>query len=90
VSERAIEGPPTLVVEVLSPSTTTIDRTRKRELYARHGIPYYWIVDHEAGAIEAYGFAEGRYALLARVSGTEPASLPPFPDLAFVPASLWP
>jgi Uma2 family endonuclease len=90
VSERAIEGSPTLVVEVLSPSTTTIDRSRKRELYARHGIPYYWIVDPVAGRLEAYGLSEGRYTLLARASGTEAASLPPFPDLAFVPASLWP
>lgn len=90
VSERAIEGPPTLVVEVLSPSSTSIDRNRKRELYARHGIPHYWIVDAEAGTIEAYGLDEGRYTLLMRVSGTESITLPPFPDLAFAPASLWP
>ena len=30
VSDRGIEGPPTLVIEILSPSTTTIDRSRKR------------------------------------------------------------
>jgi Uma2 family endonuclease len=89
VSERAIEGSPTLAVEVLSPSTTTIDRSRKRDLYARHGIPYYWIVDPVAGTIEAYGLASGRYARLARASGTEPASLPPFPDLTVAPASLF-
>ena len=90
VSERAIEGPPTLVVEVLSPSTTTIDRGPKQELYAHHGIPHYWIVDPVAGTIEAYGLAEGGYALLAPTSGTEPSALPPFPDLLFTPASLWP
>jgi Uma2 family endonuclease len=90
VSERGIEGPPTLVVEVLSPSTTTIDRSRKRELYARHEIPYYWIVDPETRTIEAHGLAVGRYALLARAAGAEPLSLSPFPDLAFSPASLWP
>jgi Uma2 family endonuclease len=90
VSERAIEGPPTLVVEILSPSTTRIDRSRKRQLYAQHGIPYYWIVDPEAGTIEAHGLAEGRYALLARVSGGSTVSLQPFPDLAFAPDSLWP
>jgi Uma2 family endonuclease len=89
-SERAIEGPPTLVVEILSPSTTRIDRSRKRQLYAQHGIPYYWIVDPEAGTIEAHGLAEGRYALLARVSGGSTVSLQPFPDLAFAPDSLWP
>lgn len=90
VSERAIEGAPTLVVEVLSPSTTTIDRSRKRELYARHEIPYYWIVDPVAGMLEAYGLAEGRYTLLARATGTEPVSLPPFPHLGFGPISLRP
>jgi Uma2 family endonuclease len=60
VSDRAIEGPPTLVVEVLSPSSTTIDRSRKRELYARHGIPSYWIVDPVASTLEAYSLADGR------------------------------
>ena len=32
VSDRGIEGPPTLVIEILSLSTTTIDRSRKRRL----------------------------------------------------------
>ncbi len=90
VSERGIEGPPTLVIEILSPSTTAIDRNMKRRLYAHYGIPYYWIVDPEAGTLEAYGLAEGRYALSARVSGTGPVSIPPFPDLALIPAALWP
>jgi Uma2 family endonuclease len=88
--ERGIEGPPTLVVEVLSPSTTAIDRSRKRQLYARHQIPYYWIVDPQTRTVEAYGLAEGRYALLTRVSGGGAVSLPPLPDLAFAPDSLWP
>jgi Uma2 family endonuclease len=90
VSARAIEGAPTLAVEVLSPATTTLDRSRKRELYARYQIPYYWIVDPEARTVEAYGLVEGRYALLGRVSGSQAVALPPFPDLAFAPASLWP
>ena len=37
ISERGIEGPPTLVVEVLSPSTAHLDRDRKMNLYAEHG-----------------------------------------------------
>ena len=90
VSNRGIEGPPTLVVEILSPSTAEIDRSTKLQLYARHGVPYYWIVDPEARAVEAYVLSEGVYQLSARVAGSEPASLPPFPDLAFAPASLWP
>ena len=90
VSDRGIEGPPTLVIEILWPSTTRIDRGIKTDLYRRYGVPYYWIVDAEARTVEAYSLAEGRYTLLARVSGAGPVSLPPFPDLAFAPASLWP
>ena len=90
VSRRGIEGAPTLAVEILSPSTTTIDRSRKLQLYARHGVPYYWIVDPDARVLEAYELAEGRYRLVTRATGAAPVSLPPFPDLAIVVDSLWP
>lgn len=90
VSERGIEGAPTLVVEVLSPGTTVIDRTTKSQLYARYGVPYYWMVDFEARSVEAYALAEGSYRLVQRASGNDPVSLPPFLDLGLVPASLWP
>src|SRR5436190_6025615 len=59
VSERGVEGPPTLVVEVLSPSTTATDRGTKRQLYARYGVPYYWIVDPEGRTIEVHVLVEG-------------------------------
>jgi Uma2 family endonuclease len=90
VSARGLEGAPTLVVEILSPTTTLIDRSTKRQLYARYGVPYYWIVDPEALTVEAYGLSEGGYQLIARVAGGEPVSLPPFPDLPFAPTTLWP
>ena len=89
VSHRGIEGAPTLAVEVLSPSTTLIDRSTKLQLYARHGVPYYWMVDPEARRIEAYRLAETAYALETTASGAAPVMLPPLPDLAFAPASLW-
>jgi Uma2 family endonuclease len=90
ISPRGIEGPPTLVVEIVSPSTTQIDRSVKLQLYARHGVPYYWIVDPDARSIEAYTLTGAAYQLTARVERSESTSLPPFPDLALVPASLWP
>src|SRR5439155_1191754 len=53
VTERAIEGAPTLVVEVLSPSTDARDRGVKLALYARYRVPFYWIVDPVGRSVEA-------------------------------------
>ena len=43
-----------LVVEVLSPSSGSTDRLRKRRLYQRRGVPEYWIVDVDARAVERW------------------------------------
>jgi Uma2 family endonuclease len=90
ISQRGIEGAPTLVVEVLSPGTTLIDRSTKPQLYARHGIPYFWLVDPEGRSVEAFVLGPQGYALAVRASGSEPVSPPPFPDLALIAASPWP
>jgi Uma2 family endonuclease len=87
-SERGFEGAPTLVVEVLSPSTARLDHDRKMRLYAEHGVPYYWIVDPETRSIEAFALAGAAYAPAGRVT-SEPATLPPFSDLTLDPASIW-
>ena len=90
ISSRGIEGAPTLAIEVLSPGTALIDRAVKLQLYARHGVPYYWIVDPDARTIETHVLAGGGYQLAARLEGGEPAALAPFPDLVLDPAALWP
>lgn len=90
ISRRGIEGPPTLVVEVLSPTTTQIDRGVKFQLYARYEVPYYWIVDLDARTVEAYVLTGGTYQLTVRATGADPVSLPPLTDLGLVPATLWP
>jgi len=87
---RGVEGVPTLAVEILSPSTAVTDRMRKRELYARYGVPYLWFVDPDTRELAAHVLDSGEYRLAAHVSGTEPVDLPPFTDLGLVPSSLWP
>jgi Uma2 family endonuclease len=87
-SQRGAEGAPTLAIEVLSPSTTRNDRTTKLQLYARYGVPYYWIVDPERHVIEVYRLAEGGYGTAATF-GDELTDVPPFDGLRLDPASLW-
>ena len=51
ITEDNIRGAPDLLVEILSPSTAGYDRTTKRDLYERHGVPEYWLVDPYAKTI---------------------------------------
>jgi Uma2 family endonuclease len=54
IAERNIVGIPNLIVEILSPSSTTWDQREKLDLYQRYGLPEYWIVDPEAEVIDVY------------------------------------
>ncbi|HLH25547.1 MAG TPA: Uma2 family endonuclease [Chloroflexota bacterium] len=66
ISERGVEGPPDLVVEVLSPSTEARDRGIKMRRYAASGVPHYWLVDLDAPALEAYRLGAEGYELVGR------------------------
>jgi Uma2 family endonuclease len=89
LSERAIEGVPTLAVEIISPSTAAIARRRKLQLYARYAVPYYWIVDPSARTIEAHELTHGTYRPAGTLSGAT-VSLLPFLDLRLDPREIWP
>ena len=89
LAERGVEGAPTLVVEVISPSTVRIDRTTKLALYARHAVPHCWIVDPAAHTIEAYALEGPAYRIGATWDGREPIRLAPLPELSLDPAALW-
>lgn len=80
VTERAVEGPPDLLVEVLSPSTARRDRGIKARLYARFGVPHYWMVDPRAQTLTMY---EARGTTSAR--GAAGAQRPNRPALTFDP-----
>ena len=86
---RGIEGAPTLAVEIVSPSTARIDRGAKLQLYARHRVPFYWIVDSEARSVEAYILSGGDVRLAGRIVGDDRGALPPFPELTIAVATLW-
>jgi Uma2 family endonuclease len=66
VSGERLVGVPDLVIEILSPGADNIrrDRVAKRQLYARHGVPEYWMVDPERTAVEVYRLQSGSLALL--------------------------
>ena len=89
-SHRGLEAAPTLAIEILSPSTRSVDRVVKRRLYARYGTRYLWLVDPDARVIEAFLLERDRYVLAISVAGAGAVDLPPFTGLGLVPDTLWP
>ena len=55
-----IQGAPDLIVEILSPSSSRWDWGYKRELYARHGVREYWIVDPTNHLVTVMGLQDGK------------------------------
>jgi Uma2 family endonuclease len=84
------ERPPLLAVEVASPRTRLYDRSRKREVYERFGIPSYWIVDPEGDSprLTAFELRAGKYREAVSVAGDETfEATHPFP-VGVTPARL--
>ncbi|MGZ8423523.1 MAG: Uma2 family endonuclease [Candidatus Binatia bacterium] len=81
ITDRAIEGAPDLVVEVLSPTTSRNDRVTKAQIYARHKVPAYWIVDPDQETVEVYLLNVDSYRLVVTLQGETPLPVPPFIDL---------
>ena len=54
ITPRGCRGAPDLVVEVLSPWTSHKDQLVKHELYARHGVLEYWVIDPGNRCVRVY------------------------------------
>jgi Uma2 family endonuclease len=55
---RGVQGPPDLLIEVLSPSNRGHDLLTKRALYGRARVREYWIVDPERKTVEILTLAD--------------------------------
>jgi Uma2 family endonuclease len=89
IVRRGIEGPPDLVVEILSPSTRGRDLLTKRALYARAGVREYWILDNDAQAVEVMGLDRDAFHTLQVATAADPIRSPLLPAVAFTAAEIF-
>lgn len=82
VTQRAIEGTPDVVIEIMSPSSVDRDAHLKLRVYEGFAIPEYWVIDPEHGFIEAFAFRDGGYQRRARYDRAMVLVCPLFPELS--------
>ncbi len=81
LTAKNLQGPPNLVIEILSPSTSRRDRRLKRDLYERVGVEEYWLVDPERNVVNIYRWEAGASESSAEYEKTATLTSPLFPGL---------
>jgi Uma2 family endonuclease len=61
ISKGSIDGPPDLVMEVVSPSNTHKLMLLKLQTYMKAGVREYWVLEPEEKRVQVYILEEGRY-----------------------------
>ena len=89
ITAANIQGAPDLAVEVLSPGTEGYDRGYKQELYARHGVREYWLVDPDLETIEVLTPGNGGFVRYALYNRRETLTSPLLPGLAMALAAVF-
>jgi Uma2 family endonuclease len=91
ITDKNIQGPPDLVVEILSETSRKTDEIIKRKLYERHGVAEYWIVDPELETIKVYRMTDHGYVRTAELSreADDRLATPLLPDFAVSLAELF-
>lgn len=81
IGEKNIQGPPDLVVEILSPVTEERDREMKAKLYLRSGVREMWIADPAARTVEVLSNAGTEWRRQALCTSSEMLRSPLLPGL---------
>ena len=76
ITEPNIQGTPDLAIEIISPSDPNRDRVRKREIYERHGVNEYWLVDPDDRNVTVLTLRDGAY-LTAGIYGESDTLISP-------------
>jgi len=71
IAAKKILGAPDLVVEVVAPGSGVMDRIAKYAVYARAGIPEYWIVKPDSQTVEVFVLEIGEYRSLGIFGGQQ-------------------
>ena len=91
VSGERLTSAPDLVVEILSPGPENIrrDHIAKRQLYARHRVTEYWMVDPSTQTLEVCRLQSGSLELVATLKDEDELTSPFFPGFSCVAGAIF-
>lgn len=87
---RPVDVTPDWVCEVLSPSNAATDRVHKRNLYARAGVPFFWLVDPAERTLETLRLRDGVWMDAGTYDETATVRAAPFDGIELEVARLFP
>jgi len=81
LTDAGAEGPPDLVMEILSAKTRQLDLIQKRRVYAKEDVRELWIIDPEPQTVTIYRFEKSPSEAVAIFAADENLTSPMFPGL---------
>ena len=90
IQENYINGPPDLIIEVISEGNRTHDTVVKFRHYEKYGVKEYWLVDQRDRLISVYALRDSKYERLGAHAPGDSLHSEVLPNLSFDPASVFP
>ena len=90
LDERGCIGAPDIAIEVISPSTASHDHIRKRNLYEKHKVKEYWLVDPINRIVIIYTLENNTYSTTETFGTKDILKSATFPDLEINLAEVFP
>jgi Uma2 family endonuclease len=82
LTEKNVQGPPALVIEIASPGTRKRDEGIKLRLFDRGGVQEYWLVDPESNRVKVWRRQpDGSFTRVADLSHEDQLTTALMPEL---------
>jgi Uma2 family endonuclease len=92
VAKDRFNAAPDLVIEIVSPGSTNRSRdfNLKRKVYAKFGVPEYWVVDTWAKSVAVFRLTDNTLEEVVTLRGDDELESPVLPGLALKLSAIFP
>ena len=89
IKKNRIDGPPQLVVEIISPYSVSRDRVQKTKIYQQAEVKHYWIINPNKKIFECFALKNSAYTLTVSAMEEDVIEHPEFPNLIISLKKIW-